>query len=228
MSYATEAELRLQVERTGTQGAGASSNLQLLLDAASETIDGFCNRPDGFVADSVASARVYAGTGGTVQLIDECVEITQVAVKDGITSATYRVWAATDWIPFTGDPKDPNFNRLPYTGIMVNPGGSRLLFISGRLDAWPGFQPILERATLRGAPTVQVTAKWGYSVAAPKRVQEACLAQAARWYKRGESSWADTLGSQDMGTLMFKKALDPDIEMMLVNGRLVRPAIGRR
>ena len=74
--------------------------------------------------------------------------------------------------------------------------------------------------------TVKVTAKWGYAATVPYVVKEAACIQAARWYSRGKSAWSDTVGSPDMGMLMYRQKLDPDVYEMLVDGRLVRPAIG--
>lgn len=226
MSYATIAELKLQIDKTGSTGTGDPANLQLLLDAATDTINGVCNRPDGFVSLANAAARVYNGEGGPYQWIDECTAITLVEVKDSPTDSTFATWAVTDWIPFSGDPDAPDFNRLPFAAIMVTPNGSFSHFVSGRFTTRRGFMP--DSTVTRGTPTVKVTAKWGYSVTVPARVKEACLVQAARWFKRGESSWADAMAPASFGTLMFVKVLDPDVENMLVKARLIRPAVGRR
>jgi hypothetical protein len=225
-SYATIAELRLQIDKTGTTGTGDNTNLQLLLDAATEGINAICNRPDGFVALSVAAARLYNGEGGPYQWIDECITVSLVEVKDSPTDTTYAVWTASDWIAFSGDPESPDFNRTPYTAIMVQPNGTFSHFVSGKFTTRRGFMP--DTMVSRGTPTVRITAKWGYATTVPTRVKEACLIQAARWFKRGESSWADAMAPANFGTLMFTKVLDPDVEAMLIRGRLVRPAIGRR
>lgn len=225
-SYASIAELKLQIDKTGSTGTGDPANLQLLLDGATDAINALCNRPDGFVALSVGAARVYNGEGGPYQWIDECISISLVEVKDSPTDTTYATWAASDWIAFSGDPDAPDFNRLPYTALMVTPNGSFSHFVSGRFTTRRGFMP--DTTVTRGTPTVRVTAKWGYASVVPPRVKEACLVQAARWYKRGESSWADAMAPANFGTLMFTKVLDPDVESMLIRGRLIRPAIGRR
>jgi len=224
-SYASIAELKKQIDKTGSTGTGDPTNLQLLLDASTEAINAYTNHPDGFVALTTAAARVYTGDGGPYQWIDECVAITLVEVKDSPTDTTYTAWAATDWIAFSGDPEAPDFNRTPYTAIMVAPG-TYSHFVSGRFTQRRGFTP--DTTVARGTPTVKVTARWGYAVNAPSRVTEACLIQAARWFKRGESSWADAMAPAQFGTLMFTKVLDPDVEAMLRLGRLVRPAVGRR
>ena len=224
-SYCTVAELRGQIGKTGTSD---DAQLQILIDGASEAIDAFCNRPDGFVADTRASARVYTGSGGPWQRIDECVEITLVAVKDSPDSSTYTSWAATDWVAFAGDPERPEFQPTawgkPYDAIMCTADGDYSTWTSGQYVSRGGFRP--SKTVGRGVPTVQVTAKWGYSLGVPPVVKQACLTQAARWYKRGSSAWADTLASPDLGQLMFRKTLDPDVEMMLVSGRYVKPAVG--
>jgi len=233
MAYATIAELKARINKTGSD---ADTVLSGLLDAATETIDGLLNRPDGLEAASVASARYYAGSGKPYQRIDECVEITEVAVKEAATTTTYTVWTAPatnmagdgDWFAYAGDPLAPEFNPLvklmPYTAVMIDPNGDESLFTSGKFTSRGGFRP--SSGISRGAPTVRVTAKWGYSVAVPAKVREACILQAARWWKRGESAWADTVASGDFGQLQFRRALDPDLEAMLLQARLMRPAIG--
>ena len=229
MSYATAAELRLQINTNSTDGSYGNTPLQVILDAVSNLIDMACNRPDGFIADTTASARLYAGGGGTVQDIDECVAITAVAVKDSPTDTTYTAWASGDYIKFSGDPIDPDFNGLPYTGLIVDPTGDESHFTSGRFTQTRGFRPDADELQTRGTPTVQVTAKWGYSVDAPAIVKQVCLIQSARWLKRGLSSHADMMASPDLGTLQFVKAtLDNDLTAILERARLVRPAVGRR
>lgn len=236
--YASVAELRAQIDKqvNDVGKPGGDTNLLLLLTAATRAINGVCNQPDGFLAASSATARTYPGSGKGYQLIDNCVEITSVSVKVSPTDSTYSAWLAADWIAFRGDPSAPEFNSLswaeprPFNGIMVGPSGSHAVFTSGSYSVRPGF-PIHEddRARAMAAvPTVSVTAKWGFAVAVPETVKEACLIQAARWVKRGEGGWADALANADMGTLHFTKSLDPDIVLLLKLGRLIRPSVGRR
>ena len=52
--------------------------------------------------------------------------------------------------------------------------------------------------------------------------------QAARWFKRFQSSMADVLASDELGTLLYRQSLDPDVKRLLVDGRYVKPVIGRR
>jgi hypothetical protein len=225
MAYATAAELRAEFNKTSTAD---DVTLGRLLDAATRAIDRTCNRPDGFVADTEASARVYTGSGGPVQDIDECVEITTVAVKDAADDSTYTEWDATDYEAFGGSADRPNFQPTahgkPYTALMCSADGDYSTFTSGKYSGRAGFRP--SHNVTRGVPTVKVTAKWGYAATCPPDIKEACMMQAARWYKRFESAMADTVGSPDTGTLLYRRKLDPDIEHILIDGRYVRPTLG--
>lgn len=223
MAYASAQDLRSQINKLSTT---SDIDLTSMLSAAERVINGFCNRPDGFISLTTATSRLYAGTGRAYMSIDECTSITLVEVKDTATASSYTSWVAGDWIPFSGDYKDPNFNRLPYTILMIDPTGDQVAFTGGRYTGQRGFSPEIDRN--RGVPTVRVTAKWGYSVAVPADIKEACIMQAARWYKRLEGAMSDALASSELGTLLYRQVLDPDIKMILVNGRYVKPAVGRR
>jgi len=223
MAYALASELRGQMNKTSVAD---DAILTAIIAAAENTINLFCNRPDGFIALTNATARVYAGSGKPYLFIDENVSITLVEVKDSATDTAYVSWAAADWIPFRGDPKDPNYNGLPYTALMVDPTGDEVIFTNGAFTTRGGFRPTT--GVHRGAPTVRITAKWGYSVAVPADIKEACIMQSTRWYKRLEGAMSDALASAELGTLLYRQVLDPDIKMILVNGRYVKPAVGRR
>lgn len=205
-SYATAVELRARLEKTSDTDDAV---LTALLAASSAAIDRFCNRPDSFVALDTAVARTFAGSGEGVQRIDECTSITLVETFDG----DWDAWAADDWLAFRGDPAAPDFAGTPYTGLMTAYNGSYATF------------PRLLRSRVP-LPSVRVTATWGYAETCPPQVREAAILQASRWWQRGKAAWADTLGNADMGLLMYRKVLDPDVENMLVAGRLVRLAVG--
>jgi hypothetical protein len=233
-AYATVQELRAELGKTGTS---QDLTLARVLDAAARAIDRFCNRPDGFMADVTASARYYPGSGKSWQRIDECAEVTAVAVKDSASDDedSYTSWTLgtvgstteADVFPATGDPAYPDYDRTPYTLLVVGANADHSVFTSGRYSGRRGFSR--ERtASPRGLPSVKVTAKWGYASTVPSDILEANIMQAARWFKRLEGGMSDTLGSADLGTLLYRQSLDPDIAMILKEGRYVRPAIGRR
>ncbi len=228
-AYATVDELR---DRVGITQTTHDVVLAGLLDAAAEAMNAFCNRPRGFMADAVASARYYAGTGEAHLKIDECVEITTVAVKESPTDSVFTAWTTPttnlasdgDWIAYSGGKHDPNFNDMPYSALMVDPTGDQAVFTSGRMGTSLGWPDSGERGT-RSVPTVRVTAKWGHSVTVDPNIREANVMQAARWYKRMSGSMSDTLASGELGMLVYTKSLDPDVQMILVAGRFVKPMV---
>jgi hypothetical protein len=229
LRYATVAELKSTLNIASTTD---DLVLEMWLEAAEEAVDRTCNRPDGFLADSAASARHYVGTGKPWQPIDECVEITEVAVRSSITADDYTAWTSPttnfagdgDWIPAAGSGKHPTFNSLPFNVLLVDIAGDESYFTSGRAVDTPGWPP--EHGEQMAKNTVRVTAKWGYAVAVPNVIRNAAIAQAGRWYKRGMGGWTDTLASVDQGQMIYRQPMDPDIRMMLVCGRYVRQAVG--
>ena len=229
-AYGTVDELKARTQISSTD-ASRDTVLTSMLDAAKELIDNLLNHPDGFTALTVATARYFPGSGKPYQWIDECVEISSVAVKDSATDTTYTAWTTPttnlagdgDWIAFTGNPKYPAYNKLPYRGIMVDVNGSYSVFTTGMFTTRGGFRPSSD--VDRNTPTVKVTAKWGYSVTAPAVIKEANILQASRWYKKAQSAGSDVLGTTELGELVFAKVLDPEIENMLLNTRYYIPAI---
>ena len=221
--YCTLDELK---EAITVETSGHDSPLLGAITAASRAIDSYCNRPDGFVALATATARRFSGSGGAVQWVDECVEVTDVEVKDSATDTAYTAWAASDWLAASGNPENPDFHRTPYRMLIVDPTGDYDHFTGGRFAWRAGFRPDPNSVRQRGTPTVRVTAKWGYAVSVPAQVKEACIIQTARWYKRGQSAWADTVANPDVGQLMYRKELDPDVKFILSDGGFVKPRLG--
>lgn len=220
--YASLAEFKAEIPLSSVD-ATRDAVITRMLTAASRAIDAFCGRPDGFVS-GLAAARYFAGSGNALMPIDECTSITEVAVKDSAIETTYTAWAATDWIPFTGDPERPNFNKTPYTWLMVDPSGSYVSFTSGNFLSRGGFSPLSDG--MRATKTVKVTATWGYAATVPDQIKEACLIQTARWWKRAQSSWGDSMASPELGVLIYRQKLDPDVANILVGGRFVKMALG--
>jgi len=233
MAYCTLAQVKDSMQKTD---AGDDAIITRIIDGATRKIDQFCNRPDGFEADAAASARYYKGSGRAYQRIDECVEITAVAVKDAPSDDAYETWTAPstnmagdgDWFAGSGDPDDPEFNRLPYTLLFVDPNGDQSWFTGETYEQRKRGRARRGVDIWARVPTVEVTAKWGYSVAVPDDITEACIMIAARFYKRLQGSMSDSLASADLGALMYMQQLDPDVAGLLLDGRYVRIATGRR
>lgn len=230
-SYTTLHQVKARIQKTNTD---ADAFLPQIIDAASRAIDRFCNRPDGFEASDAATARYFTGNGKGYLLIDENVTVEAVLVKESPNETTYTAWITPttplagdgDWIPFSGDPKAPNFNDLPYDAIMVDPNGDWSYFTGGRYTGRSGFRPM--GIGERSVPTVMVLAKWGFAVDVPDDIKEACVMQAAIWYKRMQGAMASALANTELGVLDLYRTLDPAIEFILQRGRYMKVATGRR
>ena len=226
-AYATVAELKAFIDITSDTD---DTQLQILLNAAAEAIDRYCRheKPSGeddfFVADSTASTALYNGSGRSYQRIDDCMSITLVEVKDSPSDSAYTEWTTSDWIAASGNVDNPNFNRTPYSVLICDPNGDYDRFTSGTYTHRPGFRPdIMIR---QGTPTVRITAKWGYATTVPHEIKTATCMFAARWYKRLGAGMSDALASGELGTVLYTKKLDPDIEMILRLGRYIDPVTG--
>lgn len=225
--YADVADVKAAVGRSAT---AQDDNIARVITAVSQAIDRFCNRPDGFVAPSAATVRVFAGSGGDVQYIDEAAAISAVAVKASATDTSYSTWEVSGWLAFSGDPLQPDFNHTPFTALMAAPGSS-LVFTSGWASdepSWTGRGRGLSglRSRRSAPPTVQVTAHWGYALEVPAPIQEACIIESARLVKQGEGNYADSLLSDDFGKQLMVAKLHPATQWMLRDGRFVRPTVG--
>ncbi|MDZ4768360.1 MAG: hypothetical protein SGJ24_04465 [Chloroflexota bacterium] len=220
--YTTVQKVRATI---GSQVSSADDDvITRLISAVSRQIDRYCNRLDGFEASATATARVFPGRGETTLWIDECAAVTLVEGRESVSSA-WTGWTAGDWIPFSGDDMSPNFNKTPYHGLMVMPSGTHSVFPHGAYSSmWVFDTGRRQRGIVMTLPTVQVTARWGYALSVPDDVENACIIQTARMYKRGQSAYADTLATSDFGTMQYRK-LDPEVEAILTGGRYIRPRV---
>ena len=217
MPYCSAADVRNQINKASNADDVA---ITALIAAAEMAINNFCARPDGFISLATATARKYTGSGMTYQWIDECTSVSKVEVKDTSTDSTYTEWDSTDYILASGDPKYPNFNRTPYTLLIVDPIGDYSNFTGGSFTSQRGFPP--ESDSVRGIPTVQITAKWGYATAVPAAIKQATITQSAIWYKRGQGAWSKVLAQNEMGQMDYDTYLDPAVKILIVAGRYVR------
>lgn len=190
----------------GSTVAGAGDDeIARTISAVSRWLDRFCNLPEGFVAAESPTARLFAGDGTSIQRIAPCILVSLVETR-AETTTLWEAWASADWIAFRGDARQPDFNHLPYTGLLVALTGARTTFPAGT------------------TPTVRITARWGYADTAPDDIAQACIIQVARLFKRGEGAFADALSNTvSDGTLSYRR-LDPEVEAILKGGRYVRPA----
>lgn len=187
--------------------------IERVISAVSRHFDRYCNRPDGFVAGAIATARVFAGTGTPVLRMDDAIAVALVEAKaNGVSS--YVAWAAADWVAFRGDARRPDFNTLPVTGLISTSAGAYTYFP----DAAGRGEGLRNRE-----PTIRITARWGYAAAVPYDIEQACIMQVTRLFKRGESAFANSI-ENEFGTMTYR-ALDPEVSNILKMGRYVRPMV---
>ena len=199
-AYATVADFKAA---SGLQDASQDAHIQLCLDAAAVAIENYCNRGVPLVASGTPSAMEFANRRASLYTeIPECVEVTLVEARWS-PSGTWE--AVATFVPLGGTPEYPRY-AAPYRWLYADEG-------------WP-------LDWVSGSPNLRITARWGASDTVLPQVRLAVIGQATRWFKRGQSSWADTLASDAVGQLFFRRELDPDLAMMLKNARLVRPALG--
>src|SRR5262245_8518500 len=112
--YATVTELKAQSDSTVSK---YDTVIQMFLNAAAEPIDGYCNRGTSFVAAN--AVRQYSGSGKPALYIDDCTAVTLVEIKYSPTDSAWTALASGAWIPFSGDERAPDFNRTPYSALML-------------------------------------------------------------------------------------------------------------
>ena len=97
-----------------------------------------------FKADTNATKHVYDGDGTGTLLIEDCVEVTEVKIGDELPLIKDDSGYDDEYYLYPA-------NKLPYT---------RIRLAGGYFPSWP-------------PQTVQVKAKWGYSVAVPADIRNA-------------------------------------------------------
>lgn len=153
--YTTEAKLETYLNEAITTGAADDA-----IAAAEKIIDEYTGR--NFKADATAAARLFDGDGSQEQVIDDCVEITKVEVGSNAYGDSFTE------IPATGS-----------TGYIKLPANNSALGVPIR--------KILSRTMyfIEGVQNHRITAKWGYSAAAPADIVIAATILAAFMYLDG-------------------------------------------
>jgi len=185
--YADLADLKTSLGITDTT---RDALLSRALSAASRGIDSRTGRPTpGFGVDAAATARVYTVRGNVVDDPDG-----QLLLVDEISTASGIVVEVGDatggWTAVTSyETEPPNAAAL----------GVPIIGLRRPLSSWTTRQ-------------VRVTAVWGWP-AVPVQVEQACLLQAGRLYKRKDSP-EGVLGSAEWGVVRVSR-IDPDVADLL-------------
>lgn len=175
------------------------TQLTLAVNAASRSIDDFCQRR--FWLDTNAVARTFTPQSLTrIDFDDDIGDSASVIIKvDAAGDGTFETtWAATDYqlLPVNAAYAFPEAE--PWTGIRA---------VGTKTFPW------LVNTWLTRLDRVQITAKWGWP-AVPDSVTQACLIKAARLFHRKDSPQG-IAGFGDFGPVRLSKGEDVDVCSLL-------------
>jgi hypothetical protein len=142
----------VNVEAAMSAGA-PSSQLDKILQGASQWLDNLCGHgPGGFQA-TASSAFTFDGNGKPLLFIPFAVSISAVSINNALVPST-------NWIGY------PEESWLPFHRVMLySPSGSAA---TGAQSAFP-----------KGTRNVSITAVWGYSATPDELIKEAVILRAA-------------------------------------------------
>lgn len=192
--YCTLAELKARI--SNISGTASDSMLEAVVEAVSREIDNYCRRR----FYSAEETKYYTAEVSELLVVDDiatalvgtAAAVTVQTDEDG--DRTYEItWAATDFDLWP-------YNDTPYTEIHLPPEGDYTFPVGV-------------------AKGVKVTAHFGYAYGtsssdAPKAVQQACLLQSYRIWKRKDAPFG-VAGVADMGQMIVIPKVDPDVALLL-------------
>lgn len=177
------------------------SLINIAVESASRLIDGYCGR--NFFANGSA-VRLFASTDPYVVQIDDLAGTANLVIQtDSAADGSFdETWTLTDYQLEPLNQRADGITGWPYTRIRAigdyiwpQSGGEALVKISASNWGWP---------------------------AVPDPIEQACIIQALRIFKRNDSPMG-VLGFDGMGvTVRVGRALDPDVAHMLDPYRKMR------
>jgi hypothetical protein len=182
--YATLADVKTRLQINDTTD---DTVLEAVITAVSRWIDAYCNRR--FFA--VAETRYYTSIDGIWLHIDDLLSITTLKTDEDGDGVYETTWALTD---YKKHPINASLDGWPYTSISVTAFGNRYF---PRYDS-----------------SVELAGSYGFSATTPPTVNQACLLQSARLFKRKDAVFG-VEGSNAMGKVLMMPDLDIDVQGML-------------
>lgn len=182
--YTDLTTLKLSLSITDTVD---DSWLEICITAASRAIDNFTER----VFYQSEGSRVFTPYDNFVVEIDDLASLTSLKTSTNVDGVFDQTWGSND------------YQLEPLNGIA---GGipSPTTHIRAVGDYW--------YPTAGQEATVQVTGTFGWS-AIPDAVEQACILQSARYFKRADSPMG-VAGFDAMGVVRLSR-IDPDIATLL-------------
>ena len=184
--YCTLAELR---ERLGHEVTDTTDNaiLEAVITAVSRSIDNKCGR---FFWQDAAGTRYFTAERNDYLQIPDCYGVTTLKTDDDGDRTYENTWATTDYdlMPFNAGQD----TAWPYTWIEPTPNGNYLF--------------------TRMRKGIEITANWGWP-AVPDPINEGCLLQSARFFKRKDAPFG-VAGSARAGGQMTLKQIPLDLDVL--------------
>lgn len=189
--YTTLALIKARLWPTGvTPDTSEDTMLENIIMAVSRSIDNYTARR--FWVNSNDETRYYRAQSRQRVLPDDIVSVTSLAT-DADGDGTYEdTWTTADYNLL---PVNASLDSIPYNLIEVTPDGDYSFPANANRKA------------------VKVVGKFGWSTA-PYPVQEACIIQSIRLFRRKDAPFGVT-GGGEMGQAVVIAKLDPDVEMLL-------------
>lgn len=169
--------------------------LEMAVESASRLIDGYTLRT---FSNAGTATRNFAADDSYNCYIDDLISLTTLETADE-KGGPYETWTAND---YQLNPVNGRIDGVatPYTSILA---------IDRKSFEKDGNEAL-----------VRVTGTWGWS-AIPMPVRQATIIQASRIYKRLDSPLG-VAGFGDLGAIRVGRALDPDVEQLVMPYRIMR------
>jgi hypothetical protein len=191
-AYCSLAEVKAALRITDSVD---DSLLEMAVESASRLIDGYSCR---YFYNAGTATRDFVAEDSYLTIIDDLISLSELKTTDEIGSE-YVTWNSGDYQLRPVNGKIDGLT-VPFTSILST---DDLLFnIKG------------EQALVR------VTGVWGWS-ALPIAIKQATIIQASRIYKRLDSPLG-VAGFGDLGAIRVGRALDPDVEQLVMPYRIMR------
>lgn len=190
--YCTLADVKAALRITDSVD---DSLLEMAVESASRLVDGYAYR---YFYNAGTATRDFVAEDSYLVLIDDLISISELKATDEIGSE-YVVFTASDFQLRPVNGKQDGLT-VPFTSILST---DNLLF------------------NLYGEQAlVRVTGVWGWP-AVPIAIKQATIIQASRIYKRLDSPLG-VAGFGDLGAIRVGRALDPDVEQLVMPYRIMR------
>lgn len=192
--YATLAELRARLGNYDAGDTDDDSMLENVIEAVSRWIDDYTWRRFYVTSET----RYYSAENSQVIDVHDIYSASGSSIDtlktdtDGDRAYEYT-WASTDYDLL---PLNAALDGVPYTHIEVTPNGDHTF----------------PTTVTKG---VEIKAYFGYSATVPDPINEACLLQSERVFKRKDAPFGIAGGSDLGGIVRIEERLDPDVKQLL-------------